>query len=67
MAGLPKTYGTLSRYASMSRSLSMFFAGIISHICRKELPKGQQPFYLSMRRKAAALFILFIPAATIFL
>ena len=46
MAGLPGVYGTLSRYASLSRYLSMFFAGIISHICYKELPEGQKPFYL---------------------
>lgn len=51
MAGLPGRYGTLSRYASLSRSLSMFFAGMISHICRKELPAGQAPFYLFHEKK----------------
>lgn len=68
MAGLPKTYGTLSRYASMSRSLSMFFAGIISHICRKELPKGQQPFYLFHEKKGSrAVHIVYSGGDDIFI
>lgn len=46
IAGLPKTYATLSRYAALSRSLAMFFKFIIKKICEKELPKGQKPFYL---------------------
>lgn len=68
MAGLPKTYGTLSRYASMSRSLSMFFAGIISHICRKELPKGQRPFYLFHEKKGSrAVHIVYSGGDDIFI
>lgn len=68
MAGLPKTYGTLSRYASMSRSLSMFFAGIISHICGKELPKGQQPFYLFHEKKGCrAVHIVYSGGDDIFI
>lgn len=68
MAGLPGVYGTLSRYASMSRSLSMFFAGIISHICRKELPKGQTPFYLFNEKEGdRAVHIVYSGGDDIFL
>ena len=45
-AGLPKHYATLSRYAALSRSMSLFFAKAVSDICQKKLPKGQAPFYL---------------------
>lgn len=67
MAGLPKTYGTLSRYASMSRSLSMFLPVSFPISAEKNCQRGSSLSIYSMRRKAAALFILFIPAATIFL
>lgn len=46
MAGIPGKYRTLSRSAALSRSLSMFFAKIITDVCCKKLPKGQKPFYL---------------------
>ncbi len=45
-AGLPKHYATLSRYAALSRNVSLFFAKAVSDICQKKLPKGQAPFYL---------------------
>ena len=50
MAGIPKTYRTLSRLAALSRSLSMFFAKIITDVCQKRLPKGQKPFYLFQKK-----------------
>lgn len=46
MAGIPGKYRTLSRSAALSRSLSMFFAKIITDVCCKRLPQGQKPFYL---------------------
>lgn len=46
MAGIPGKYRTLSRSAALSRSLSMFFAKIITDVCCKRLPSGQKPFYL---------------------
>lgn len=45
-AGLPAQYATFSRYAALSRSLSMFFTKGISDICEKKLPAGEKPFYL---------------------
>ncbi len=45
-AGLPKRFATLSRYAALSRSMSLFFTKAVSDICRKKLPKGEVPFYL---------------------
>lgn len=68
MAGLPGVYGTLSRYASLSRYLSMFFAGIISHICYKELPEGQKPFYLFHEKEGErAVHIVYSGGDDIFL
>ncbi len=46
MAGFQENYRTLSRYAALSRNLSMFFSKCISDICAKRLPDGQKPFYL---------------------
>lgn len=45
-AGLPTQYATFSRYAALSRSLSMFFTKGIVDICEKKLPAGEKPFYL---------------------
>lgn len=45
-AGLPAQYATFSRYAALSRSLSMFFTKGIVDICEKKLPAGEKPFYL---------------------
>lgn len=45
-AGLPAQYATFSRYAALSRSLSMFFTKGIVDICEKKLPAGGKPFYL---------------------
>ncbi len=45
-AGLPAPYDTLSRYAALSRSMSLFFTKAVSDICQKKLPPGQEPFYL---------------------
>ena len=46
MAGLKLKYRTFSRYAALSRNLSMFFSHLITAICEKNLPQGQKPFYL---------------------
>lgn len=45
-AGLPAPYDTLSRYAALSRSMSLFFTKAVSDICQKKLPQGQEPFFL---------------------
>lgn len=45
-AGLPQKYATLSRYAALSRSMSLFFSKAVSDICQKKLPRGETPFYL---------------------
>ncbi len=39
-------YSTLSRYAALSRSLSLFFKGYINHICMKKLAQETPPFSL---------------------
>lgn len=42
----PDRYATLSRYAALSRSLSVFFKRIITEVSEKDLPDGLTPFYL---------------------
>ncbi len=51
MAGFQENYRTLSRYAALSRNLSMFFSKFISDICAKHLPEGQKPFYLFQEKE----------------
>ncbi len=49
----PDRYATLTRYSALSRQLSMFFKKIIVDVCNKQLPKGQEPFYM-FRNKGTA-------------
>lgn len=42
----PDRYATLSRYAALSRGLSVFFKRIITEVGEKNLPPGQEPFYI---------------------
>ncbi len=42
----PYRYATLTRYSALSRQLSMFFKKFIVDVCRKQLPEGQEPFYM---------------------
>ena len=51
MAGLQKKYRTFSRYAALSRNLSMFFSQLMTDVCEKNLPPGHKPFYLFQEKE----------------
>lgn len=51
MAGFTNKYGAFSRYATLSRNLSMFFGRFIDHIAEKQLPSGITPFYLLKEKR----------------
>lgn len=78
--GLMWTGWELSLWQAFRRHMGLFpvmlpchaacpcFAGIISHICRKELPKGQQPFYLFHEKKGSrAVHIVYSGGDDIFI
>ena len=67
-AGLPGRYATLSRYAALSRSMSMFFTKAISDICRKKLTKNQKPFYLyGTKEKERLIHVVYAGGDDLFL
>ncbi len=67
-AGLPAKYATLSRYAALSRSMSLFFAKAVSDICQKKLPKGEAPFYLfGEKEKERCIHVVYAGGDDLFL
>ncbi len=67
-AGLPTKYATLSRYAALSRSMSLFFAKVVSDICKKKLPKGETPFYLfGEKEKERCIHVVYAGGDDLFL
>lgn len=49
----PDFYATLTRFSALSRQLSLFFKKIIVNVCKKQLPEGQEPFYLFQNKGTA--------------